>query len=503
MIADKLRKSILQAAIQGKLTEQLASDGDARDLLADIQKEKKQLIKEDKIKKEKTLSPIDEDDIPFDIPDNWIWVRLQDVAVFENGDRSNKYPYEQNLVSAGIPFFGAKDMNDGVLEFTNVRFISQKKFDELRNGKLQDNDIVLLLRGSVGKNAVFHSNETYNTGFICAQMVILRLIQREILKYINYFLQSTLFSKFLELKITGTAVRQASARDLESISFPLPPLAEQQRIVERLEKILPSIAALEKDESKLDTLQKSFPKKMKDSLLQAAIQGKLTEQLASDGSAQDLLKEIQAEKKRLIKEGKIKKERPLPEITEDEIPFDIPENWCWVRLGDICTYIQRGKSPKYSSIKKYPVVAQKCNQWSGFSLDKAKFIDPETLESYEDIRLLQDGDLMWNSTGLGTVGRIAEYDSSKNPYELAVADSHVTVIRTLNQFVLSRYVYRYISNPTVQNIIEDQTTGSTKQKELQTSTVKNYLIPLPPLEEQKRIVARLEELLPKCDELGI
>ena len=186
----------------------------------------------------------------------------------------------------------------------------------------------------------------------------------------------------------------------------------------------------------------------------------------------------------------------------DEVPFDIPDSWEWVRLIDVCEYIQRGKSPKYSPIKKYPVVAQKCNQWSGFSIEKAQFIEPDSLSSYGPERLLQDNDLMWNSTGLGTLGRMAIYKTAANPYELAVADSHVTVIRPLKQFVLPEYLYYYFANPSVQSVIEDQADGTTKQKELATATIKAYLTPIPPLDEQRRILTKLSEVLPVVKSYG-
>ena len=186
----------------------------------------------------------------------------------------------------------------------------------------------------------------------------------------------------------------------------------------------------------------------------------------------------------------------------DEVPFDIPNSWEWVRLIDVCEYIQRGKSPKYSPIKKYPVVAQKCNQWSGFSIEKAQFIEPDSLSSYGPERLLQDNDLMWNSTGLGTLGRMAIYKTAANPYELAVADSHVTVIRPLKQFVLPEYLYYYFANPSVQSVIEDQADGTTKQKELATATIKAYLTPIPPLDEQRRILTKLSEVLPVVKSYG-
>ena len=259
---------------------------------------------------------------------------------------------------------------------------------------------------------------------------------------------------------------------------------------------------------------------LKNSILQMAVQGKLVPQDPNDEPASALLERIRAEKERLIKEKKIKREKnpsvifkgadntPYEKIGDevrslaDEVPFDIPDSWEWVRLIDICEYIQRGKSPKYSPIKKYPVVAQKCNQWSGFSIEKAQFIEPDSLPSYGPERLLQDNDLMWNSTGLGTLGRMAIYKTAANPYELAVADSHVTVIRPLKQFVLPEYLYYYFANPTVQSVIEDQADGTTKQKELATATIKAYLTPIPPLDEQRRILTKLSEVLPVVKSYG-
>ena len=180
---------------------------------------------------------------------------------------------------------------------------------------------------------------------------------------------------------------------------------------------------------------------------------------------------------------------------KDEIPFELPLSWRWARLIDICEYIQRGKSPKYSTVEKYPVIAQKCNQWNGFLIDQAKFIDPDSLRSYATERILQDNDLMWNSTGLGSLGRIAIYKSDLNPYELAVADSHVTVIRPCKALILTKYLYYYFANPSVQSVIENQADGTTKQKELATATIKAYLVPIPPLSEQHRILNKIEKIL--------
>ena len=187
---------------------------------------------------------------------------------------------------------------------------------------------------------------------------------------------------------------------------------------------------------------------------------------------------------------------------DEEIPFEIPASWSWARLLNVSIYIQRGKSPKYSPIKKFPVVAQKCNQWAGFSIDKAQFIEPKSLSKYAAERILQDEDLMWNSTGLGTLGRMAVYYSRLNPYELAVADSHVTVIRLFKPFMSPLFFYFYFASPTVQSVIEDKSDGSTKQKELSTTTVCNYLVPIPPRNEQARIILKVTSLLPVIEKYG-
>lgn len=234
-----MRKSILQLAIQGKLVEQRSGEGTAEELYQQIQEEKQRLIKAGKIKKEKPLPEIAENEIPFDIPESWKWVRFSEIAKFENGDRSAKYPVETDYVDFGVPFFGAKDMRGRYISFETVRYISHKKFDELGNGKLNDGDFVCLLRGSVGKSAMFVADEVHNTGFICAQMVIIRCLVKAIIEYIQFFMDSAFYQSSVETKVTGTAVRQLPAKELGNILIPLPPLAEQKRIVARLEELLP------------------------------------------------------------------------------------------------------------------------------------------------------------------------------------------------------------------------------------------------------------------------
>ena len=179
--------------------------------------------------------------------------------------------------------------------------------------------------------------------------------------------------------------------------------------------------------------------------------------------------------------------------------YALPESWAWAQLGGISSYIQRGKGPSYAAKSEVPVVSQKCIQWSGFSLALARYVEPESLSKYKPERYLQTGDLLWNSTGTGTIGRVNIYPDLSAHWPRVVADSHVTVLRLVE--IDPRFIWCWLASPLVQGEIDEISTGTTKQKELGTGTVKEYLVPLPPLAEQRRIVAKVDELMALCDEL--
>ena len=447
-----------------------------------------------------------DEEIPFDVPQGWEWCRVSSLFQI-----NPKVVAEDNTSAAFIPM-EAISAGYG----SEFRYY-EKKWGEIKSGytAFADNDIAFAKITPCFQNrkSVIFEGLPNGIGAGTTELKILRTYGETINRwFVLYFLESPYFID--EATFKGTANQQRIIVGyLENKLFPLPPLAEQERIVGKIGLVMPIIDKYSKSQELLDKMNVELNECLKKSVLQEAIQGKLVPQIAEEGTAQELLEQIKAEKQKLVKEGKLKKsaldssvifrgdDNKYWEKSEDgavcideEIPFDIPSNWTWVRLDDICSFIHRGKSPKYSPIKKYPVVAQKCNQWVGFSIEKAKFIEPQSITSYNSEYFLQDRDLMWNSTGLGTLGRMAIYYTLLNPYELAVADSHVTVIRPYKTYIVSEYLYYYFASNTVQSVIEDKSDGSTKQKELATKTVKSYLVPLPPFAEQLRIVQKIKSV---------
>ena len=229
-------------------------------------------------------------------------------------------------------------------------------------------------------------------------------------------------------------------------------------------------------------------------VLDLAVRGKLVEQGPADKPATELLKRIAAKKAQLVKAGEIRKPKPVAPAAE--FPFEVPSTWQWTQLGLIASYIQRGKSPKYAVDKGSPVVSQKCIQWRGLDLSVAKQITLDSLEKYERIRLLREGDLLWNSTGTGTIGRVIRL---VRPAAKLVCDSHVTVVRCLE--VDSEYIRTWLRTDHVYGVIEKRATGATNQVELTARMANKQLVPLPPLAEQHRIVAKVDELMVLCDQL--
>ena len=526
MNGKQLKNSILQWAIQGKLVPQDPNDEPASVLLDKIRQEKERLIKEKNIKRDKNASIIYrgednsyyekmlatgevkciDEEVPFEIPKGWEWCRLRDVIYPPKYGTSSK-----SLSNGDVPVLRMGNIQDGEVVYDKLVF--SNNVEDNRKYLLQDGDLLFNRTNSaelVGKTAIFKGNRHV---IYAGYLILLRPIKTNS-EYLNYIFSSPYVRSYCkEVKTIGVQQCNINAEKVSQLLVPIAPFEEQMRIADKIKEVLPSVDKYSISQYNLDLLNVSLSECLKKSILQEAIQGRLVPQITEEGTAKELLERIKKEKQKLVKEGKLKKSALATSVIfqgddnkyweksedgavciDEEIPFEIPSNWAWVRLDDICSFIHRGKSPKYSPIKKYPVVAQKCNQWVGFSIEKAKFIEPQSITSYNSEYFLQDRDLMWNSTGLGTLGRMAIYYTLLNPYELAVADSHVTVIRPCKTYIVSEYLYYYFASNTVQSVIEDKSDGSTKQKELATKTVKSYLVPLPPFAEQLRIVQKIKSV---------
>ena len=447
-----------------------------------------------------------DEEIPFDVPNGWEWERWGNIS------QSIQYGYNAPALEHGvIKMVRISDIQENCVLWDNVPYC-QIEENDIDTYMLKVNDILFARTGgTVGKS--FLVEEVPEKAIYAGYLIRTRYSSLLNPRYMKSFMESQLYWEQLKNGTIATAQPNCNGKTLAKMLLPIPPTKEQDRIVEKLTQLSSFLDNYGLCQDRLNLLNKEIKEQFKKSILQEAIQGKLVPQLTEEGTAQDLLEQIKIEKLNFVKVGKLKKsaldtsvifrgdDNKYWEKSEDgavcideEIPFEIPSNWAWVRLDDICSFIHRGKSPKYSPIKKYPVVAQKCNQWAGFSIEKAKFIEPKSITSYNNEYFLQDRDLMWNSTGLGTLGRMAIYYTILNPYELAVADSHVTVIRPYKTHIVSEYLYYYFASNTVQSVIEDKSDGSTKQKELATKTVKSYLVPLPPFVEQLRIVQKIKSV---------
>ena len=485
MFADRLKKSLLQAAIQGQLTEQLPTDGDARDLLRKIRAEKTKLIATKKIKAEKPLPPITADEVLFDIHDNWCWCRLNDLYNFI--DYRGKTPTK---ISTGIPLITAKNVKFGYNDYSIREYISEDEFlNRQSRGVPRKGDILFTTEAPLG-NASLADLKIFSAGqrVITFQAYDEKSINNQLMMF---FFLSESFQKMLIENKTGTTVTGIKAEKLKKLIIPLPPIAEQERIVEKLNELLSEVDELAKDEHELVELEETFPRRMRNSLLQAAIQGKLTEQLPSDGDARDLLRKIRTEKAKLLAEKKIKTEKPLPPISDDEIPFDLPDNWCWCRLGEVCE-MYTGNSIAESEKK-----AKYLGLTDGFSYIGTKDISFDSRIDYDNgIRIPFENNL--RRAKKNSVLMCIEGGSAGR--KIAVTNQDVCFGNKLCNFnseeISNRYIYFYLQSSSFKKFFVDNVTGIIGGVSLKRLNLIPF--PLPPLDEQKRIAERLEELLPLC-----
>ena len=481
MTPQELKNSILQLAIAGKLVEQRAEEGTAEELFAQIQAEKQRLVAEGKLKKQKPLPEITEEEKPFDIPESWKWVRLGEYLNVRDGTHDTpKY------VASGIPLVTSKNLVNGIIDFSTTKFISHKDADLINERSyVDDNDILFAMIGTIGNPVLVKKQRD----FCIKNMALFKNIIEVNMKYAYYF--SCLQQTNMKRNASGGVQSFVSLSFLRNYSFPLPPLAEQKRIVAKIEQLLPYIDRYEKAWSRLQEFNKRFPSDMQKSLLQYAIEGKLVEQRAEEGTAEELFAQIQAEKQRLVAEGKLKKQKPLPEITEEEKPFDIPESWKWVRLGEVGNW-GSGATPSRTNPDYYggKIPWLKTGDLNdGYITNVPEFITELALEK-TSVRLNPVGSVLIAMYG-ATIGKLGILKVPMTTNQACCACIPFNGIYNIYLFYfLMAYRTRFIKMG-----------EGGAQPNISREKIVNSILPLPPLAEQKRIVARLEKLLPLCDRL--
>lgn len=477
--AQALRDRILDLAMRGKLVPQDPNDEPASVLLEKIKVEKAELVKEKKIKKSKPLPPITDDEKPFDIPDSWEWVRLGDVFDITSSKRVMKKEWKDS----GIPFYRARE----IVSIKRNRplkdpiYIDKKTYSEKIkvSGKPRENDILLTGVGTLGIPYIVPKDKEFY--FKDGNIIWLKNFGKVNSNFISYYVQSPYMLKMIN-NGRGTTVATLTIIRSEKLLVPLPPLSEQSRIAAKIAQLFALLRKVESSTqqyAKLQTLLKS-------KVLDLAMRGKLVKQDPNDEPASELLKKIKAEKAELIKEKKIKKSKPLPPITDDEKPFDIPDSWEWVRLGEITKKITDGthNPPPNAHLGKQIISAVNIkNGKIDFKLSD-RFVTNLQFEKEDKRTHIRRGDILF--TIVGSLGNAAIVETDK----MFTAQRSVAII---NSDLPSKYLYYSLISKMFQEQIFNNAKGTT-QKGIYLKKLSGLVLPLPPLKEQGRIVNKINKL---------
>ena len=493
MTAQQLKASILQLGIQGKLVPQNSEDEPASVLLKKIKTEKDALVKAGKLKKDKHESVIIRsedgrylekkdgkttditDEIPFDIPESWEWMRLGSIGTWKAGATPSRND-DRYYKGGTIPWLKTGDLNDGYI--TSIpEFITEKALAETSVHLNPVGSVLIAMYGAtIGKLGILQIEATTNQA--CCACQTFSLVKNT---YLFLFLLSQR-KNFTSLG-AGGAQPNISKEKIVNFLFPLPPLEEQKRIVAKIEELLPHVEEYGKAETDISKLNAELPEQLKKSILQWAIQGRLVPQDPTDEPASELLKRIKAEKAALIKSGKLKKEKPLPPISEDEIPFDIPESWIWVRCGDVFQH-NTGKALNSTNRngRLLEYITTSNLYWNRFELDKLRkmyFSDAEIEKC-----TAQKGDLLVCEGG--DFGRAAIWNFNRP----ICIQNHIHRLRAFAPVSTAFFYYLFLFYKTA-GLIGGKGIGI---QGLSSNALHSLVFPLPPLAEQERIANKLKDL---------
>jgi hypothetical protein len=486
MTPEQLKASILQYAIQGKLVEQRPEEGTGEELYQQIQEDKQRLIKEGKIKKEKPLPDIKDDEIPFDIRDSWKWVRWGQLSF------SIQYGYNAPAKKSGkIKMVRISDIQNGRVIWETVPFCDIKE-EEITTYLLAKNDILFARTGgTVGKSYIVKeiSEDAIYAGYL------IRTKYSDMLcpEYLYYFMQTQLYWEQLREGTISTAQPNCNGQRLSKMILPLPPLEEQKRIVAKIEELLPHVERYAVAYEKLEQLNAKFPEQIKKSILQYAIQGKLVEQRPEEGTAKELYKKIQEEKQKLAKVGESFRNKKYAMITEEDKVYDIPETWIWMRLNDI-VFNHGQKTPDkpfaYIDIGSIDNKKQQLN-------DEESIIEASKAPSRAR-KIVRDGDILY-STVRPYLHNMCIVDNrfTCNP----IASTGFAVLACCN-IVYNKYLFYYLLSPWFDAYANDTSNSKgVAYPAINDDKLYKAIVPIPPLGEQKRIVAKIEKLLLHCTRL--
>jgi type I restriction enzyme S subunit len=462
--ARALRERILDLAMRGKLVPQDPNDEPASVLLEKIKTEKAELIKEKKIKKTKALPAITDDDKPFDIPDSWEWVRLGDVTDVVMGQA----PKGSNVNDQGEGI----EFHQGKTEFTETVIGKSSKYTTDSNKIVDSNFIIMAVRAPVGDVNLLDRKISIGRGLAGIAPYISNKI------YIFYYLES--IKNYFERRSTGSTFKAINGNTIKNAVVPLPPLSEQSRIAAKIAQLFALLRKVESSTQQYAELQTL----LKSKVLDLAMHGELVKQDPDDEPASVLLEKIKAEKAELVREKKIKKSKPLPPINDEEKPFDIPDSWEWVRLGDVLD-VRDGThdTPKYVA-DGIPLITSKNISNGKLDFTNINFISKDDFEKINERSKVDKGDIIFAM--IGTIGNPVLVDT-----DTKFGIKNVALLKHFTDKLNMDFILDYLL--VLQVIWNSNATGAV-QKFVSLRKIRKSVLPLPPFKEQKKIVRKIDQI---------